>query len=82
MYAFLKSHHNYVAYMDLPKERKSTFSLRSNTGKKKLALLHNIDIAVVSECLCYLKAQYLIQSPNNCSRKQLLLLVHPVSATG
>jgi len=37
-----------------------------NIGKKKLAacLLHNINITVVSECVCQLKAQYLVQSPN------------------
>jgi len=31
--------------------------------KKKLVtcVLHNIDIAVVPECLCHLRAQYLVQ---------------------
>jgi len=59
-------------------------SWRSNIGKKKLSacsLLH-IAFAFVAECLCHLKAQYLIQSPNICSRKQILLSVHLVSATG
>jgi len=66
------------------RNEKVHFSLRPNTGKKKLAacLLHNIDIAVVSEPLCHLKAQYLIQPPNICSGKHILLLVHPVSAIG
>jgi len=66
------------------RKEKVRFSLRPNTGKKKLAacLLYNIDIAVVSERLCHLKAQYLIQPPNICSGKQILLLVHPVSAIG
>ena len=70
--------------MDLQMERIVHFSLRSNIGKKKLAAcspLH-IDIVFVSECLCHLRAQYLIQFPNICSRKQILLSVHPVSATG
>ena len=49
--------------------------------KEKLALLHNIDIAVVSECLCHLKTQYVRQSPKICGGKQILLLVHPMSAT-
>jgi len=36
--------------MDLQKERKSTFSLRSNIRNKKLALvLYNIDIAQLSQ---------------------------------
>jgi len=66
------------------RNEKVHFSLRPNTGKKNLAarLLHNIDIAVVSEPLCHLKAQYLIQPPNICSGKHILLLVHPVSAIG
>jgi len=65
-------------------ERKKIFSLGSNIGKKKLAacLLPHIDIAFVSEYLCHLRAQYLIQSPNICSEKYILLLVHSVSATG
>jgi len=49
--------------------------------KEKLALLHNIDIAVVSECHGHLKTQYVIQYPNICGEKQFLLLVHPVSGT-
>ena len=45
--------------MGVEKERKSTLLLLNN-GKKRLAacLLHNIDIAAVSECLCHLRAQY------------------------
>jgi len=27
-------------------------------------LLHNIDVAVVSECVCHLKVRYLVQSSN------------------
>jgi len=62
------------------RNEKSHFSLRSNERahfsqlyvdycKNKLAacLMYNIDIAVFSECLCHLKAQYLVQSPNICS---------------
>jgi len=66
------------------RNEKVHFSLRPNTGKKKLVacLLNNIDIAVVSERLCHLKAQYLIQPPNICSEKQILFLVHSVSAIG
>jgi len=79
LHAFLKSHYNYDAYMDLKKERISTFFTAFEHREKKFALLHNI--AVVSECLCHLKAHYLIQTPNICSGKQILLLVHPVSAT-
>ena len=50
--------------MGVQKERKSTFLTVLNNGKKRLAvcLLHNIDIAVVSECLCHLRAQHPIQS--------------------
>jgi len=56
MYALLKLHHNCDECMGVQKQRKNTFLLRLNIGKKKLAdsLLHNIDFAVVSECLCYL----------------------------
>jgi len=55
--------------MDVQKERKSTFLTALNIGKKRLAacLLHNIFIAVVSECLCYLRAQYSVQFPDTCS---------------
>ena len=73
--------------MDLQKERKSKFFTafehrKKEARKKKKELLHNTDIAVVSECHRHVKVQYLIQSPNICSGKQLLLLVHSVSATG
>ena len=69
MHAFLKLHHNCDAYMDVQKERKSTFLLHLKIGKKEHAacFLQNIGIAVVSECLCHLRAQYLVQSPNICS---------------
>ena len=75
---------NYYAYMDLQRNEWVHFSLRSNIGNKKLAAcsLLRIDIAFVSECLCHLRAQYLLRSPNICSRKHILLLVHPLSATG
>jgi len=81
MYVFLKSHHNDDASWTYSRNEKVNFSLRSNIGKKKLALLHNIYIAVASECHRHLKVKYLIQSPNICSGKHLLLLVRPVSAT-
>ena len=78
MHAFL----NYNSYMDLQKERKSTFSLRSNIRKKKLALvLYNIDIVQLSQNVFVIWKLYLIQTPNVCSGKYLLPLVHPVSAT-
>jgi len=67
--------------MDLQKERKSAFSTAFEHWEKKLILLHNIDIAVVSESRCHLKAQYLIQTPNISSGKHISLLAHPVSAT-
>jgi len=57
------------AYMDVQKERKATLFTVLEHREKKLAayLLHNIDIAVVSECLCHLKAQYFVlQSPSIC----------------
>jgi len=52
MYDFLKLHHNFDAYMGVQKEGKSTF-LTAFEHEKRLAacLLHNIFIAVVSECL-------------------------------
>jgi len=82
MYAFLKSHHNCAAYVDEQKERKSTFFTAFEHREKEACLLHNIDIAVVSECLCHLKAQYLIQSPNICSGKQILFLYTPSASNG
>ena len=45
-------------------------------------LLHNIDIAVVSECLCHLRAQYPIQSPDICIGQQILGIDHPISRQG
>ena len=52
--------------------------------KRRLAacLLHSIDAAVVSECLCYLKAEYLVQSPDICSGYKILYFDHPVSVMG
>jgi len=49
--------------MDLQKERKSNVFNCVGHWKEKLALLHNIDIAVPSECLCHLKTQYLNTIP-------------------
>jgi len=42
-------------------------------------LLHNIDIAFVSECLPDLRAQYLIKFADICSGLQILHFVHPVT---
>jgi len=62
MHDFLKFYHNCDAYMGVQKERKSTFLTALEHREKRLAacLLHNMFIAVVSECLCHLKAQYLV----------------------
>jgi len=69
MHDFLKFHNNGDAYMGVQKERKSTFLLHLNLGKRRLAacLLHNTFIAVVSECLCHLRAQNPVQLPDICS---------------
>jgi len=69
MHDFLTFHHNCDAYMDVQKGRKSTFLTAFEHRKKRLApcLLHNIFIAVVSECLCHLRAQYPEQLPDICS---------------
>jgi len=84
MCALLKSQHNCGAYMDVKKERKSTFftAYKHREKEARSCLLHNIDIKVVFDCLCHLKAQYLIQSPNICSGKQVLLFAYPVPAMG
>jgi len=52
--------------MGVRKERKSTFLTAFEHREKRLAtcLLHNIFIAVVSECLCHLRAQYPAQLPD------------------
>jgi len=42
-------------------------------------LLHNIDISVVSECLCHLRAQYPILSPDICIGQQNLRIDPPIS---
>jgi len=49
--------------MGVQKEQKSTFLLHLNIGNRRLAacLLHNYFIAVVSECLCHLRAHYSVQ---------------------
>jgi len=53
MHDFLKFHHNCDAYTGAQKERKRTFLTAFEHREKRLAacLLHNIFIAVVSECL-------------------------------
>jgi len=63
MHDFLKLHHNFDAYMGAQKELKSTFLIEFEHREKRLAacLLRNIYIAVVSECLCHLRAQYPVQ---------------------
>jgi len=70
MHDFLKFHHcdNCDAYMDVQKERKSTFLTAFEHREERTAacLLHNIFIAVVSECLCHLRAQYPLQLPDTC----------------
>jgi len=45
-------------------------------GEKRLeaCLLHNIDFAVVSECVCHLKARYLLQSPNMIGKVHITLI--------
>jgi len=48
--------------MDVQKERKSKFFTAFERREKEA-----FDIAVVSEYLCHLKAQYVVQSPNICS---------------
>jgi len=52
--------------MGVLKERKSTFLTAFEHREKRLAtcLLHNIFIAIVSECLCHLRAQYPVQLPD------------------
>jgi len=54
--------------MGVQKERKSTCLTAFEHREKRLAacLLHNIFIAVVSECLCHLRAQYSVQLPVIC----------------
>ena len=55
--------------MDVQNEQKSTFLTAFEHREKRLAacLLHNIFIAVVSECLRHLRAQYSVQLPDICS---------------
>jgi len=68
MHNFMKLHHNCDAHMGAQKERKSTFLTAFEHREKRLAacLLHNIFIAVVSEYLCHLGAQYPVQLPDIC----------------
>jgi len=58
------------------KRKKSTFFTALNVGKLRFAacLLHNINIAVVSEYLCHLKPQYPIPFPEMCIGQQIYLL--------
>jgi len=51
--------------MDVQKERKSTFLTVFEHRKKRLTA-SLLFIAVVSECLCHLGAQYPIQLPDIC----------------
>jgi len=66
MHDFLKFRHKCDAYMSVQKERKSTFLTEFEHREKRLAacLLHNIFIAVFSECLCHLRVQYPVQLPD------------------
>jgi len=68
MHDFMKLHHNCDTCMDVQKERKSTFLTAFDHREKRLAacMLHYIFIAVVSECLCHLGAQYPVQLPDIC----------------
>jgi len=68
MHDFLKFHCNCDAYVGVEKERKITFLTAFEHREKRLAacLLHNIFIAVMSECLCHLEAQYPVQLPDIC----------------
>jgi len=52
--------------MDVQKECISILFTMFAHSEKKVAvcLLHKTNIAVVSECVCYLNAQYLVQFPN------------------
>ena len=54
--------------MGVQKERKSTFLTAFERREKRLAacLLHNIFIAVISDCFCHLGAQYQVQLPDIC----------------
>jgi len=81
MHDFLKFRHNCDAYMGVQKERKSTFLTAFERREKRLAacLLHNIFIAVASECLCHLGAQYPVQLPDICIGKQILYFYNHVS---
>jgi len=45
-------------------------------------LLHNILIAVVSECLCHLGAQYPVQLPDICIGNQILEFYHQCVSNG
>ena len=65
MHNFLKLHHDCDAYMGVKKERKSIFLTAFEHREKSLAdcLLNNIDIAVVSECLCHLRARSIQYNP-------------------
>ena len=60
MHDFLKFHHNCDVYMGVQKKRKSTFLTAFEHREESLSacLLHNIFIAVASECFCHLGAQY------------------------
>jgi len=69
MHVFLKFHHICDAYVGVHKEGKSSFLTAFEYREKWLVacLLHNIFIAVVSECFCHLRALYSVQLQDICS---------------
>ena len=83
MHVFLKLHHNCDVYNTWAYKRneKVPFLLGLKIGKRRLAacLLHNVDIAVVSECLGQLRAQFPIQSPDICIGRPILRIDPPIS---
>jgi len=70
--------------MGVQKERKSTFLTAFEHREKRLAagLLHNIFIAVVSECFCHHGAQYPVQPPDICIGLQILDFYHLCVSNG
>jgi len=79
MHDFLKFHHNFYACIGVQKERKRTFLTAFEHREKRLAacLLHNIFIAVVSECLCHP-----VQLPDIRIDQQILDFYHPCVSDG
>jgi len=70
--------------MGVQKERKITFLTAFEHRKKRLAacLLHNIFIAVVSECLCHLGVQYPVQLLDICIGEHILDFCHLCVSNG